>query len=61
MEPLAVSVEEAARLLGISRSKMYLLLNDGRIDSLRIDTARRIPMDSIRSFVERNRIAADGS
>ncbi len=57
-EPLAVRVEQAAELLGLSRPKVYQLTDEGRLDFLKIDAARRIPMDSLREFIERHRVAA---
>jgi excisionase family DNA binding protein len=39
-DPLTVSVDEAARLLGISRGHAYALVNQGAIPSLRL--GRRI-------------------
>ncbi|MGI8925745.1 MAG: helix-turn-helix domain-containing protein [Tepidiformaceae bacterium] len=51
-ERLAVSVEEAARLLGVSRGKMYPLVMAGQIESFTIGTRRLIPTAALRRFVE---------
>ncbi len=40
---LLVSPREAATLLGIGHSKLYLLLQNGELDSLKIGSCRRIP------------------
>jgi excisionase family DNA binding protein len=53
--PLLVTPLDAARLLGISRSKVYALMKAGAIDSVTIDTCRRIPHDDLIAYVERLR------
>jgi excisionase family DNA binding protein len=50
---LLVSPREAAALLGIGHSKLYLLLQNGELDSLKIGSCRRIPMSSIEALVKR--------
>jgi excisionase family DNA binding protein len=51
IEPLLVTVEEAARLLHIGRSMIYELMNRGEIPSLRIGSARRIPVGALRAWI----------
>lgn len=43
---------EAARLLGIGRTKLYDLLRRGDLHSVRLDGCRRIPRTSVDAFVE---------
>ena len=50
---LLLSVEEAADLLGISRSTMYDLLRTRAIASVRIGRCRRISLDALRQYVDR--------
>lgn len=50
-----VKVEEAARLLSISRSTAYALIGAGDLESVTIGRARRVPADAIESFVTRLR------
>jgi excisionase family DNA binding protein len=52
---LLYSVEEAADLLGIGRTFMYHLVATGEVDSLKIGKRRKIPRDSLNSYVERLR------
>jgi excisionase family DNA binding protein len=52
---LLYSVEEAADLLGIGRTFMYHLVSTGEVDSLKIGKRRKIPRDSLNSYVERLR------
>ncbi len=55
LRPLLVSIEQAAELLSLSRSKMYLLINDGEFKPVRIGRSVRLPMDQLESFVDRHR------
>lgn len=38
-----LSVAEAARFLGLGRSKLYALMDSGRLVYVKIDGARRVP------------------
>lgn len=63
VEPLLVRVEEAARLLCLSRSTIYEMLESGEIPSVRRGAARRIPLAALRAWVEqqlRSDTAAEG-
>lgn len=53
IEPLLVRVEEAARILCLSRSTIYEMLDRGELPSVRCGTARRIPIAALRAWVER--------
>ena len=52
MEPLAVSVEEAERLSGIGRTKLYELLGRGAIKSRKVGRRRLVIVWSLRAFLE---------
>jgi excisionase family DNA binding protein len=56
-ERLLVSPREAAALLGIGRSTLYLLLQNGDLQSIHIGACRRIPVDAVTALVERLRQA----
>jgi excisionase family DNA binding protein len=60
MEALLLTVPEAARLLGISRSKAYELLANGEIHSVQIGTCRRIRQDWLAGYVDRLSTHSDG-
>ncbi|WP_037081007.1 excisionase family DNA-binding protein [Pseudonocardia spinosispora] len=45
------TVESAAQLLSISRTRVYELIKNGEIFSVRIGRLRRIPDDALRDFV----------
>ena len=52
VDKLLVTPEEAAAILSIGRSKVYELLSDGRLGSVRIDASRRVPVQALLEFVE---------
>lgn len=53
IEPLLVRVEEAARILSLSRSTIYEMMDAGELPSIRRGTARRIPVAALREWVAR--------
>ena len=54
-EPLLVTAEQAATSLSICRTKVYELLRNGELESVRIGTSRRIPAAALAEYVERLR------
>jgi excisionase family DNA binding protein len=61
IEPLLVRVEEAARILSLSRSTIYEMLERGELPSVRCGAARRIPMATLRAWVEQQTETAASS
>jgi len=53
VDKLLLTPEEAATVLSIGRSKVYELIGDGRLASVRIDTSRRVPARALAEFVNR--------
>jgi excisionase family DNA binding protein len=53
IEPLLVRVEEAARILSLSRSTIYEMMDSGELPSVRHGAARRIPVAALRAWVTR--------
>ncbi len=51
IEPLAISVEECAEALGLSRAKIYLLMDTEGLPSVKFGKSRRIPVDSLREWL----------
>jgi excisionase family DNA binding protein len=51
MSKLLLTVPEAAAALAISRSKLYELLAAGLVRSVRIDGARRVPVEALETYV----------
>jgi excisionase family DNA binding protein len=51
MQRLLLTPLEAAQALAISRSKLYRLLADGTIPSVRIGANRRVPLQALTDFI----------
>jgi excisionase family DNA binding protein len=56
-QPLLLRVEEAARLLGLSRTATYGEVMSGRLESLVIGSRRRIPRQAVLDWIEQQRQA----
>ena len=54
-DPLLVSVEEAARRLGIDRCTAYELIAAGELDSVKIRRRRLVPVVALSEYVDRLR------
>ncbi|MDP8969804.1 MAG: excisionase family DNA-binding protein [Actinomycetota bacterium] len=46
-----VTVNAAATRLGISRSRIYELIKDGTLESVKVGRLRRIPDDGIETYI----------
>ena len=57
---VALTVEEAARRLGVGRTTMYALIASGDIPSVTIGRLRRVPSEVLGAYVA-NLLAADQS
>ena len=51
MDRLLLTPAEAAKALSISRSKLYELIGQGRLTTVRIDASRRVPAQALDEFV----------
>lgn len=51
MDKLLLTPLEAARTLGIGRSKLYELLSSGELASIHIGACRRIPIEALRAYI----------
>ena len=50
-EPLAVSVDTASQMLGLSRRTIYTRINNGELPSFRVGPRRLISMQALRDFI----------
>jgi excisionase family DNA binding protein len=50
-----LTVEEVMRLLKLGRTKIYHLMNEGRLESVKIGSARRIKLASALALIETSR------
>jgi excisionase family DNA binding protein len=49
---LAVSVEEGAKRLGISRTAMFGLIGSGQVRSIKVGKRRIVPVSALREFLD---------
>lgn len=52
MEPIAISVKDAVRTLGLSRTTIYALINQGRLDTIKLGRRTLIKMESVKRLVQ---------
>lgn len=52
MEPLLLSIAEAARSLGVGRSKAYELIGDGQLETVTIGRRRLVKMESLKAIAK---------
>ncbi|WP_085233770.1 helix-turn-helix domain-containing protein [Mycobacterium conspicuum] len=52
--------EEAARLLGCGRTRVFALIGSGDLRSVKLGASRRIPRSAIDEFIERLEHAESG-
>lgn len=57
MEPVLVSIADAARMLGIGRTKAYSLIQEQALDTVLIGTRRLVTIASINRLVEAAQIS----
>jgi excisionase family DNA binding protein len=54
--PLSVRISTAVKMIGIGRSKIYELIQEGEIEIVKIGSATLIPVTSLERLLERKRI-----
>ena len=52
---LLLTAAEAAEALSLSRSTVYIELSSGRLESISVGRARRIPVDAVERWLEARR------
>jgi excisionase family DNA binding protein len=58
MEPVCASINETVRALGVGRTKVYELINAGRLETVKIGRRTLVRTASIRAFVGEGRTDA---
>ena len=48
---LLYSVEEAAHVMGLSRTRIFDLIGAGEIDSVKIGRSRRVPRAALEAYI----------
>ena len=54
VEPICVRVNDAARMIGIGRTKLYELISSGELETVKIGKATRITTASLHQLINRN-------
>ncbi len=52
-DPICVRVNDAARMIGVGRTKLYALIAAGEIETVRLGKATRITTASLHELIER--------
>lgn len=52
MNPVLLTVEDAAQALALGRTKVYELVESGALRSVKIGRSRRIPVQALGEFVD---------
>lgn len=60
VEPICVKVNEAARMIGVGRTKLYQLIATGDVEVVKLGKSTRITVASLRELIKRQqgRVAA---
>ena len=53
VEPICVRVNDAARMIGVGRTKLYELISSGELETVKIGKATRVTIASLRDLVRR--------
>lgn len=55
------SIPEAAAFLGVSRSLVYRLINDGNLPTVRLGRSRRVPIRAVIDLAAANLVCSGAS
>jgi len=53
VEPICVKVNEAARMIGVGRTKLYELIASGEIEVIKLGKSTRITTASLHKLIKR--------
>lgn len=56
-DPICVRVNDAARMIGVGRTKLYELIAAGEVETVKLGKATRITTASLHALVRRQREA----
>ena len=54
-EPICVRVNDAARMIGIGRTKLYELIAAGEVEAVKLGKSTRITTSSLHDLIKRQR------
>lgn len=53
VEPICVRINDAARMIGVGRTKLYQLIATGEVETVKIGKATRVTTASLHGLVKR--------
>lgn len=53
VEPICVRINDAARMIGVGRTKLYELISSGELETVKIGKATRVTTASLHELVRR--------
>jgi excisionase family DNA binding protein len=53
MQPIATSINEAAKALNLGRTSIYALIREGRLETIKLGRRTLVKIDSIHRLIER--------
>ncbi|AKM11024.1 helix-turn-helix domain-containing protein [Croceicoccus naphthovorans] len=56
VEPICVRVNDAARMIGIGRTKLYELISSGELETVKIGKATRITTASLQELIKQRTV-----
>lgn len=56
VEPICVKINDAARMIGIGRTKLYELISSGELETVKIGKATRVTTASLHRLVKRQQV-----
>lgn len=54
-DPICVRVNDAARMIGVGRTKLYELIAAGEVETVKLGKSTRITTASLHDFIRRQR------
>ena len=58
VEPICVRINDAARMIGVGRTKLYELISSGELETVKIGKATRVTTASLYELVRRQRVSS---
>ena len=55
VEPICVRTDDAARMIGVGRTKLYELISSGELETVKIGKATRVTTASLHELVRRQK------
>jgi excisionase family DNA binding protein len=55
VEPICVRINDAARMIGVGRTKLYELIADGEVETVKLGKSTRVITASLHSLIMRQR------